>query len=88
MKNNFILIIILGLASCSVPKAIVIMEAPPEKKATVTPLVQHAPVTIASDKDLRIGEDILALPNDEQLRPSSVTSSDGEATKITRPPAE
>lgn len=92
MKNPSIAIIALGLVSCAAPKAVVIAEAPEKKPPTpvegsMTPDPQE-PMTAKPDDGLRIGDDILALPSDEQLRSSPKPSGDGDATLIARPPSE
>ena len=89
MKNPFILILILaiGLASCAAPKkALIIAEAPKGQPAEVALAPPEPSVPAPADDGLRM-PDMLALPDDEQLR-SSPGEAPGEATVITRPPAE
>ena len=86
MKNPLILLTALALASCGPPKAIIVAEAP--VKPVAKPAAAPAPaVPSAPDDGLRL-PDLLALPDDEQLRSSPDPSGGGNATVITRPPAE
>lgn len=91
MKNPLILFTALGLASCAAPKAVVIQETPVEapkpEAPSPTPAGPRNPVVSAPDDGLRIGDDILALPKDEELR-SSNPSGDSDSTIIARPPAD
>lgn len=89
MKNPRIAAIALGLASCGAPKAIVVSEAPTKAPETENPAAEEpqTPIASAPDDGLRLGDDILALPKDEELQ-SSKPSGDGDATIIARPPEE
>ncbi|MBG7607170.1 MAG: hypothetical protein IZT59_03940 [Verrucomicrobia bacterium] len=86
MKNPFILFLALGLASCASPKkALIIAEGPkgqPKQAATLSESIVPAP----ADDGLRM-PDMLALPDEEQLR-STAPESSRDATVIIRPPAE
>jgi hypothetical protein len=89
VKTLLITLIAGSVVSCATPKATVIAEAP--KPAPAKKDQQSAPLeasNTAPDDGLRIGDDILALPSDEQLRSSPTPTGDGDATVITRPPAE
>lgn len=89
MKTLLITLIGLGLASCAAPKAEIVAEAPKPKSAEETqPSEAVATNSTAPDDGLRIGDDILSLPSEEQLRSSPGPSGDGDATVIARPPAE
>ncbi|MFK7851777.1 MAG: hypothetical protein AB8D78_12445 [Akkermansiaceae bacterium] len=89
MKNPIIIAIAIGLASCAAPKATVVAETPKEKtEEKPSEVVAETTLPAGPDDGLRIGDDILALPSDEELRPSTASRGDGDATVITRPPAE
>lgn len=84
MKNPTILLAALCLASCAPPKAIVIAEAP--KK--IVPVAPAAPVIPAPvDDGLRL-PDMLALPDENQLRSAAPLKKEGDATIIASPPTE
>jgi len=40
------------------------------------------------DTEMRVSQDLLALPEEKLFEPSSATSEDDDATVITRPPSE
>lgn len=91
MKTPFLLLLAIGLVSCAKPpSALIIAEEPKEK---TTPAVVPSEFVIpapAKDDGLRM-PDMLALPNQEQLRsasPDEDGDGDGEATVIIRPPKE
>jgi hypothetical protein len=87
VKNPFILLSALALASCAPPKAIVIQEAPKTQQpaaASTTPVEKTAALP---DDGLRLG-DMLTLPDDNQLRSAAPTEKDGNATIITSPPGD
>ena len=87
MKNPFILLSALALASCAPPKAIVIQEAPKTQQpaaASTTPVEKTAALP---DDGLRLG-DMLTLPDDNQLRSAAPTEKDGNATIITSQPGD
>ena len=85
MKNTLILLAAIALASCAAPKAVVVAEAPKRKQPAAAPA--ETPIAHADD-DMRLPEDLLALPEDSQLRSSAPISKDGDATIITSPPSE
>ncbi|QTN32828.1 hypothetical protein HZ994_10970 [Akkermansiaceae bacterium] len=89
MKNPITLLFAIGLASCAAPKAIVVEEAP-EKPVKTAVADISPPATPGEPNDgLRIGDDdLLTLPSDEQLRPSSAPGGDSAAPVTIRPPKE
>lgn len=96
MKNSFILLLALGLASCAAPKAKIIYQAPEgfyDKKEDIAPSLPTPPTTkpalptAGTDGGMRIGDDILALPEESQLRATAPDSANkGDAPVIARPP--
>lgn len=91
-KTQFTLVLFLGLASCGDPNEFV--RKAPVKPAinAVAEIVKPAKVTApatptVSNDGLRL-PDMLALPSDEQLRPSAVSSEKGSAPVTVRPPKE
>ena len=104
MKNPLTLLLAIGLASCGAPKAIIVAEVPvkpkeqqtvaaPEPSVPADPKEQQTvgapePSVPADPNDgLRL-PDMLALPDDAQLRSSPGPAGNGNATVITRPPKE
>lgn len=89
MKTLLLLaLVVIGLVSCAAPKAIAVAEAPKAKPEEVKPSEAVASVSTDLDDGLRIGDDILALPSEEQLRSSPTPAEDGDARVIVRPPAD
>jgi len=92
VKTPLIPLIALGLVSCGAPKSIIVAEAPIENSAVevegTAPAKPQERVAVQPADGLRIGEDMLALPSDEELRTSVKPAGDGDTTVITRPPAE
>lgn len=88
MKNPLILILAVGLASCAAPKqALIIAEEPKEQpKHEVAAAPSKPSVPAPADDGLRM-PDMLALPDEVQLR-SAAPEGSGDATVITRPPVE
>ena len=87
MKYPAILLLAIGLASCAAPKAIVITEAP-KKVEPAEPAPQPKQANLPADDGMRLPEDLLALPEDSQLRSAATEPKDGEATVIARPPQD
>lgn len=88
MKNPLTLAFIIGMASCAAPKAVVIEEAPVKPKENAVAAAPEPRPPSDPNDGLRLPEDMLALPDDSQLRSASSPSGDGDATVITRPPKE
>ncbi len=91
MKKSFTLLFVIGLASCAAPKATVVAEEAPVKPVEKNAVADISPpISVAGDPNdgLRIGDDILALPSDEQLRASPTPSGGGTAPVIVRPPKD
>ena len=88
MKNTLTLAFIIGMASCAAPKAVVVGEAPVKPKENAVAAAPEPRVPADANDGLRLPEDMLALPDDSQLRSSSGSAGDGDATVITRPPKE
>lgn len=87
MKNPFIFLIAFSLVSCAIPKkALIIAEGPSEKPKQGTKALSKPSEPAAPVDDLRM-PDMLALPDEEQLR-STAPEASGDATVITRPPKE
>lgn len=87
MKNPFTLLFVIGLASCGAPKAIIIAEAPVKPAENAVAAAPEPIVPADTNDGLRL-PDMLALPDEAQLRSSPDPSGDGKATVITRPPKE
>ena len=88
MKNPFILFLAIGLASCAIPKkALIIAEGPKEQPKQETAAVSKPSIPAPADDGLRM-PDMLALPEDGQLRSTTPADGSGDATVIIRPPAE
>ncbi len=85
MKNPTILLATLALASCAPPKAVVIAE-PPKKEVVIAPAAPEIPAL--ADDGLRLGDDMLNLPDDTQLRSVAPLKKDGNAKIIISPPTE
>jgi hypothetical protein len=89
VKYPAILLLAIGLASCAAPKAIVIAEAPMKKEtAAADPASQPKQANLPADDGMRLPEDLLALPADNQLRSVAAEPKDGDATVIARPPKD
>jgi len=90
VKNPLIALIALGIVSCT-PKAEIVAVTPsskPIKSQAANPQPKNLLPALPND-DMRIGDDILALPSDDQLRSSSnKPDREGEASVIVRPPSE
>lgn len=103
MKTLCALISVTGLVSCAAPKAVVIDE--PEKASEEQTAVKGAPEAVKvtpeasglnskpklpKEEEISIRlPDMLAMPDDEQLRTSAAgPASSRDATVITRPPGE
>lgn len=88
MKKTLTFLSVAALASCAAPKAIVIEEAPkkPAEKVTATPSEPPSPALV--DDGLRLGDDILALPSDDQLQSTAPAEKSGAASIITSPPTD
>lgn len=84
MKNPLILLASIALASCAAPKAVVVAEAPKTKRPAAP---AETPIALADD-GMRLPENLLALPEDNQLRSSAPINKDGGGTIITSPPTE
>ncbi|MES2982230.1 MAG: hypothetical protein V4727_07950 [Verrucomicrobiota bacterium] len=98
MKKTATFLLAIGLTSCFAPKATVVAEAPvnaaPKKNRTTQTAVADLspeaikPTPLPGRRDgLRL-PDMLALPQDDQLRSAPGTTKDGKATVIARPPEE
>lgn len=87
MKNPFIPLAALALASCAAPKAVVIEEAPVKQQPAAAPAAPIEKPAALADDGLRLG-DMLTLPDDNQLRSTAPLKKEGEATIITSPPSE
>lgn len=94
MKNSFTALLALGLASCAAPKGKIIYEVPEgfyDKKEAIaqtpsTPVPKPAP---ADDDGMRLGDEILLLPDESQLRATAPEiPSKNEAAVIARPPKD
>jgi hypothetical protein len=88
VKKPLTLAFILGMASCAAPKAVVVGEAPVKPKENAVAAAPEPRVPTDANDGLRLPADMLALPDDSQLRSASNPSGDGDATVITRPPKE
>ena len=91
MKNPFILFLAIGLASCASPKkALIIAEAPKEqpKQEETAAFSEPEPSAPAPAADGLRMPDMLVMPDEGQLRSAAPADSSGDATVITRPPAE
>jgi hypothetical protein len=88
VKKPAILFLAIGLASCAAPKAIVVEEVSPvRKKQAPAAAPKPTPPTLPANDGMRLPEDLLALPDDSQLR-SAATPNEGDAIIIARPPEE
>ena len=87
MKNPLTLLLAIGLASCGAPKAIIVAEVPVKPKEQQTVAAPEPSVPADPNDGLRL-PDMLALPDDAQLRSSPGPAGNGNATVITRPPKE
>ncbi len=99
MKKTATFLLAIGLTSCAAPKATIVAEAPvnaaPKKSKTTQTAVadfsqeaiKPTPLPVRRD-GLRL-PDMLALPQDDQLRSAPDAPKDGsKATVIVRPPEE
>ncbi len=98
MKKTATFLLAIGLTSCATPKATIVADTPgnadPKKtKTTQSMVADFSPEAIKPTplpvrrNDLRL-PDMLALPQDEQLRSAPDAPKDGKATVIVRPPEE
>ncbi len=98
VKITATFLLAIGLTSCFAPKASIVAEAPIEIETTPA-IVQNAVVPVPPVKTkpnlpvvrntgLRLPADMLALPQDEQLRSAPDSPKDGKATVIARPPEQ
>ena len=94
MKNPFIALLALGLASCAAPKAKIIYQVPEgfyDKKEDIVqaPAAPAPKLPGAGDDGMRLGDEILSLPDESQLRATAPdTPNKGDAAVIARPPKE
>jgi hypothetical protein len=88
LKNPFILLFAIGLASCAAPKAIIVEETPVKAVKNTVAEAPKPQVPADPNDGLRLPDDMLALPDDAQLRPSAAPSGDGAAPVIVRPPKQ
>lgn len=90
MKNLLILLAAFALASCATPKAVVVGEAPLKQQADadVTSVPKEKKPPALANDGLRLPDDMLALPEDNQLRSTAPIKRDGNATIITSPPSD
>lgn len=88
MKKTIILLASLALASCATPKAVVIEQAPLKQPSAVTPDATEKKLPALANDGLRLPDDMLALPDENQLRSSAPIKGQGNATIITSPPKE
>ena len=98
MKKAATFLLAIGLMSCVAPKATFVADAPgnaaPKKtKPTQSIVADFSPEAIKPTplpvrcNGLRL-PDMLALPQDDQLRSAPDAPKDGKATVIVRPPEE
>ncbi len=88
MKNTFILLAAIALPSCAAPKTAVLEEVPKKQQPPApAPAPVEKPATLADD-GLRLPEDMLALPDDSQLRSTAPSEKSGTAPIIIRPPED
>lgn len=95
MKKPFILLLALSLGSCATQKAKIVDEVPAEtadkkEDSSVQKTSPPAPVIPSpADDGMRLGDDILTLPDESQLR-ATTRDGDGKADApvIARPPRE
>lgn len=88
MKKSLTILSFAALASCAAPKAVVTEETPPEPVKTVAAPPSEPPAPALADDDLRLGDDILALPSDDQLRSTAPADKSGATPIITSPPSD
>jgi hypothetical protein len=88
VKRFAILLLAIGLASCAAPKAIVIAEAPKKTETVVDSVPQPKQASLPAHDGMRLPEDLLNLPEDNQLRSAAAEPKDGDATVIARPPKD
>jgi len=92
VKNPFISLssigLAIGLTSCALPqKALIIAEGPKQQaKREQQAATTQVPAPSRGEDGLRM-PDMLALPDDSQLR-SAAPETTGDAAVIVRPPAE
>ena len=99
MKKYAPFLLAIGLASCTPPKATIVEEAPIKSGPNIA-LTQSgiAPISPKATKPnlpitrnnglIRLPDDILGLPKDEELRSSTDAPKEGKATVIARPPED
>jgi hypothetical protein len=97
VKKSALFLFVLGLASCTTPKANLAEEEPITNEpnialkqsdiAEVTPRETKPTLPIVRNTGLRY-PDMLGLPQDEQLRSAPGAPTEGKATIIARPPEE
>lgn len=88
MKKSIISLALLALASCATPKAVVIEQTPIKQQPSVTSDATVKKLPALANDGLRMPEDMLALPDDNQLRSTAPIKKDGNATIVTSPPTE
>ncbi len=88
MKKTLIPLAAVALASCAPKKAIVI-EEPKKSSAQEKSVADIAPAEkpASDDGGMRL-PDMLALPDENQLRSAAPSDKSGDATIIATPPAE
>ena len=92
LKHTFSALLLLALASCFPPKAIVVAEPSPvvKKQKPPEPVLAEAALPNMPDDGLRMGN-MLELPSDREFRtanPSSVRTGTDAGAVIARPPTD
>jgi hypothetical protein len=92
LKQTWLAMVGLALASCAPPKAVVVQEAPAPVKRVEAQAVAASGETpaVLQDDGLRM-PDLLELPGEGEFRPSSATSAttgNEPGAVISRPPTE
>jgi hypothetical protein len=88
VKKTLTLLSAAALASCATPKAVVVAPPPKKNVEKVAAPLSESPAPALTDDRLRLGDDILALPSDDQLRSTAPTQKSGAASIITSLPSD
>jgi hypothetical protein len=88
VKNPITILAAIAMASCAPPKAIIVEEAPVKPVKSALADAPKPPVPTDPNDGMRLPSNMLALPDDSQLKPSGAPAGDAAAPVIVRPPKE